>query len=264
MSDTHFKILIADTVVEIFSVYDCVHEFCLDYLTEGETDFVIRTSADDIRYERERDVSGSDAGRIPEDYPDSYLEVLACYRKIAEEMIYRDIILMHGSAVSVDGEGVLFVAESGTGKSTHADIWKQTFKDRVKIINDDKPLIKIRKDAVYVCGTPWSGKKGLNTPQDVLLKAIYKLERAGEQICINENKSVVRKGNNAVFELDRDEKWKALASQSYKSSDPLKLSYSMTLLDEIIKRIPVRRLVCDMSEKAALTAYEGAGFGSIS
>ena len=36
MSDTHFKILIADTVVEIFSVYDCVHEFCLDYLTEGD------------------------------------------------------------------------------------------------------------------------------------------------------------------------------------------------------------------------------------
>ena len=263
MSDTHFKILIAGTVVEIISAYDCVHEFCADYFTEGDADFVVRTSEEDIRHERERDEKGTSSGRIPNDYPDSYLEVLACYRKIAEEMIDRNVLLMHGSAISIDGNGVLFVAGSGTGKSTHADIWKKKFKNRVDIINDDKPLIKIKKDAVYVCGTPWSGKKGLNSPQDVLLKAIYKLERAGDESCSTDWKFVVKKGNNSVFELDHEEKWKTLASQSYKSSNSLRLAHSMTLLDEIIKKVPVRRLVCDMSEEAALTAYEGAGFGSI-
>lgn len=262
MTDTHFTILIADTAIEIISVYDCVHEFCLDYLTEKKADFTIKTTEADISFEREREDKGG--GRVPTDYPDSYLEVLACYRKIAEEMIERDIILMHGSAVAADGRGVMFVAESGTGKSTHAGIWKELFKERVQIINDDKPLIKVAGNGIFVCGTPWSGKKGVNTPINVPLRMIYKLERADGNSKSNEKMPLIAKGRNAVFELDNEDKWKAAASQSYKSGDPLKLAHSMSLLDEIIKEVPIRRLVCDMSEEAALTAYEGAGFGDIS
>ena len=71
-------------------------------------------------------------------------------------------------------------------------------------------------------------------------------------------------GNNKVYGISGDEMWKALASQSYKSADPLKLSYSMGLLDKIMQKIPVKRLVCDMTDDAAFAAYEGVFGGGIS
>ena len=264
MSDTHFKILIAGTVVEIISNYDCIHEFCKDYLTEKEPDLTISVTQSDIDFERKRDDKSSGQGRIPADYPDSYLEVLASYRKIAEEMLNRDILLMHGSAVSIDGNGIMFIAESGTGKSTHAGIWQKCFKDRVKLINDDKPLVRITDDHIYICGTPWSGKKGLNTPIDVPLKTIYKIERALGTGTKQEGQPVVNIGNNYVFDLDHDEKWAIMASQAYKSSNPLKLAHSIELTDKIMQTVPLKRLVCDMSDNAAMAAYEGVFGGGIS
>lgn len=264
MSDTLFKIKIAGTVVEISSLYDCIHEFCLDYITDEDPVFTVNIKQDDIDFEREYEEKGPEGnGRIPEDYPDSYLEVLACYRKIAEEMITRDILLMHGSAVSIDGCGVMFIAGSGTGKSTHAGIWQRCFRERAVLVNDDKPLVKITDDEIFVCGTPWSGKKGLNTPVNVPLKCIYKLERTSDVIR-DDGSPEVSIGNNKVYGISGDEMWKALASQSYKSADPLKLSYSMGLLDKIMQKIPVKRLVCDMTDDAAFAAYEGVFGGGIS
>ena len=47
----------------------------------------------------------------------------------------------------------LFLGPSGTGKSTHAQLWLQHIKD-TQLINDDNPVI--RGNMVY--GSPWSGK----------------------------------------------------------------------------------------------------------
>ena len=67
-------------------------------------------------------------------------------------------MLLHSSAVVVDGYAYLFSADSGTGKSTHTGLWKQHFGDRAYIINDDKPAIRKVDGEWYVFGTPWSGK----------------------------------------------------------------------------------------------------------
>ena len=68
----------------------------------------------------------------------------------------------HSSALELDGEGYLFTALSGTGKSTHARNWRKVFGDRVTMINDDKPLIRRIGDEYYVCGTPWMGKSNIH------------------------------------------------------------------------------------------------------
>ena len=261
MSDTHFNIKIAGKVIEVFSLYDAVHEYCADYITEESAHFTLRTSEEDITYERRREEKGNSVGRIPEDYPDSYLEILALYRKIAEEMIKYDTILMHGSALSIDGNGVLFVAASGTGKSTHASIWQRVFNDRVVLLNDDKPLVKFEGDDIFVYGTPWSGKKGLNKNARAALKMIYKIERAA---CDDQKESAgdevvptLHKGNNAVYDMSADAVWNVLCSQSYRSGDPVHLAHSIELLDRLRCKVPVKGLVCDMSDEAAVAAYQG-------
>ena len=54
--------------------------------------------------------------------------------------------IIHASSLAWRGRGVAFSANSGTGKSTHVGLWKDTFGDEVQIINDDKPAIIFDED----------------------------------------------------------------------------------------------------------------------
>ena len=62
-------------------------------------------------------------------------------------------VLCHAATISYQGKAYLFLGPSGTGKSTHAQLWLQHIKD-TQLINDDNPVI--RGNMVY--GSPWSGK----------------------------------------------------------------------------------------------------------
>ena len=108
---------------------------------------------------------------------DAYIETLAVYRKIAEQMPTYDTVLFHSSAVAVDGAAYLFAAKSGTGKSTHARLWRELLGDRAIMINDDKPLLRITDAGATVFGTPWNGKHRLGTNGSAPVRAICVLER---------------------------------------------------------------------------------------
>ena len=87
-------------------------------------------------------------------------------------------MVLHGSSVAYEGNGLVFSAPSGTGKSTHAGLWRETYGDRVVTINDDKPAIRFDDSGnPIVYGTPWSGKTELNNNVAVPLSAIVFLER---------------------------------------------------------------------------------------
>ena len=132
----------------------------------------------DILYEKEKSRREDIKEGIPiREFSDAYLETLAVYRKICSCLLDEDILLFHGSVVSVDGIGYLFTAKSGTGKSTHTKYWREYFKDRAIMINDDKPLLEIKEDRVNVYGTPWDGKHRLSCNTCVPLKAICILNR---------------------------------------------------------------------------------------
>ena len=88
----------------------------------------------------------------------------------------RDILpfgrfFLHASAVVYKGEGYLFSAPSGIGKSTHTALWRQLFPESY-ILNDDKPIILPQDKQIFVWGTPFSGKSGLHKNRKVPLKAI--------------------------------------------------------------------------------------------
>ncbi len=77
-------------------------------------------------------------------------------------------ILLHSSCVVVDGVAYAFSADSGTGKSTHTQLWLKRFGKRAHMLNDDKPALRIIDGKPYACGTPWSGKHDYSTPEIVL------------------------------------------------------------------------------------------------
>ena len=236
-----FGIELAGQTVEICSLYEYTEKLCRDYRSEKPTDIVIRILQEDI--ERERGYAAeTDAkeGRARVRYSDAYLESLAVYRKIAEAMIDRGTLLFHGSALALDGEGYIFTAQSGTGKSTHARLWRERFGGRAVTVNDDKPLLQLTEDGVFVCGTPWNGKHHLGTNTSVPVKAI----------CI-----LTRDTTNHIERIDVDEAFAILYQQTYRSKDPLKLAHTIDLLNRMAGKVALYRLGCNMDMEAAEVAY---------
>lgn len=66
----------------------------------------------------------------------------------------KDTMIIHAAVVSCEGKGYLFLGPSGTGKSTHAQLWLKHFEG-TELVNDDNPVV--RDGVVY--GSPWSGTK---------------------------------------------------------------------------------------------------------
>ena len=73
----------------------------------------------------------------------------------------QDAILIHSSSILYKDRGILFIAKSGTGKSTQARLWKEHL-DIVQV-NDDKNIIIKENDELWINGNPWSGKSFIDT-----------------------------------------------------------------------------------------------------
>ena len=95
-----------------------------------------------------------------EKYP--YLSLDSCEYMCTGSMFYSQLlrhngIMLHSSCVVVDDGAYLFTARSGTGKSTHTNLWLEKFGDRAYILNDDKPALRLENGTWFAYGTPWSG-----------------------------------------------------------------------------------------------------------
>lgn len=93
---------------------------------------------------------------------------------------YRKTILIHASTILYKGYGYPFIAESGTGKSTHSSLWLKHV-DNCELMNDDNPIVRIMDDGQpYIFGSPWSGKTPCYRPVWARLGAVTRIERASQ------------------------------------------------------------------------------------
>lgn len=240
---TTFTISIAGWKIQIKANFETTRDFCRGYLVDGKEDFSVEISEGDISFERKKSEREAAFEGIPAgNYSDRYLETLAVYRKICTELLMKDSLLFHGSVVAVDGEGYLFCAKSGTGKSTHTALWRRAFGSRAEMINDDKPLLKFTENEVLACGTPWNGKHRLGCNKMVPLKAICILERDKE---------------NHIEKIRGQEALPMLMQQSFRTGSPEGTLKLMDYLEQIIDKTNLYRLGCNMDPEAALVAYGG-------
>ena len=72
-------------------------------------------------------------------------------------LLKHNAVAIHSSVIVADNRGVLFLGESGTGKSTHTRLWRENI-DGARLLNDDSPIVRIVNEEVRVYGSPWSGK----------------------------------------------------------------------------------------------------------
>ncbi len=149
--------------------------------------------------------------------------------------------VLHASAVMVDGRAYLFSAPSGTGKSTHTELWLRHFGDRAKILNDDKPAIRVTENGIRVFGTPWSGKTDLNINTDAELAGICFLERSK---------------HNHIEEISKGEAIVLVLNQTLRPVGEKEMTQLLDTLDIVISKTPIYKMGCNISEEAAVMAYE--------
>ena len=232
---------IADLNIEVQSLFEYVHTLCRDYRTTGNAGLSIAVTPADIDLEREKSAREDEIEDVPvRNYPDGYLESLAVYRKIAEQMPDYDTFLFHGSCIAVDGTAYLFTAKSGTGKSTHTRLWRELLGSRAVMVNDDKPLIRVSETGAVAYGTPWDGKHHLSSNTAVPLKAACILERAAE---------------NRICAITPSEALPMLLQQVYRPMNAEAMGQTLRLIDRFAGSVKLYRLGCSMDISAAELSY---------
>ena len=152
-----------------------------------------------------------------------------------------DGLMIHSSAVVYKDGAYLFSADSGTGKSTHTQLWLKAFGEDAKILNDDKPAVRIIDGNVYAYGTPWSGKTDLSENIRVPLKGICFIHRSE---------------NNEIKRVEPQSIVHELLKQTMRPADKTKMTMLLKNLDELLKKVPVYSMGCNMDVEAAFVAYE--------
>ena len=153
-----------------------------------------------------------------------------------------DGLMLHSSAVELDGRAYLFSGPCGTGKSTHTKLWQQTFGPAARVYNDDKPALRRLDGKWYAYGTPWCGKDGINLNMKVPLAGICFLKQAPE---------------NRIRQLSPVEAVPKIVSQTlrkfnFRDNLDLMLSHAEKLAFEI----PVFELENRPEPEAALLSHE--------
>ena len=202
------------------------------------------------RIDADANISEETFARYRARYPeadDALIEYMVTGSLFYHALIHHDGILLHSSAVILDGKAYLFSANSGTGKSTHTALWLKAFPG-AEILNDDKPAIRFLNDGIYVYGTPWSGKTDLNLNKKVPLQGIAFLERGTE---------------NVISPMHSMKALENLLNQTVRPGEKECASKLFDLLDQLISRVPIYKLTCNMNEEAAHVSYEAMSKGEV-
>lgn len=151
-------------------------------------------------------------------------------------------LMLHSSAVSLDGRAYLFSGPCGIGKSTHTRLWQQTFGPDAQVFNDDKPPLRLLDEKWYAYGAPWCGKDGINQNTRVPLAGICFLKQADE---------------NSIRQLSSTEALPRIISQTNrKLGKKASLNLMLENVERLIQTIPIYELRNRPEPEAARLSYE--------
>ncbi len=247
MAELPFYVKLADLNIRVTPLTPDLICFCEDYLIEdppeAEIDFSIDITREVVAEERERAEALLAKGKAPWlRTSDAYLETQALAREAAAALLNYDVLLVHGACLSLDGEGYLFAAPGGVGKSTHAALWREQFGERVVMINDDKPYLRVTDDGVFAYGSPWNGAHRLGTNTSVPLKAVCFLNRDEA---------------NHIEAITLEDSYPWLFRQTWRPPDEEGRVRTLSLVDLLGRQVDLYRLGCNMDPEAALVSYDG-------
>lgn len=205
---------------------------CREYITDDESgaDIIIRTDL----YRREK---------YDEKLPYKTVAYMESAYQFYLELVNYNGFYLHSSAIVMDGRAYLFSGPSGVGKSTHTGLWQELFgAENARIINDDKPALRMMDGQWIAYGTPWCGKDGININESAPVAGVCFLKQ-GEQ--------------NSIRRMSKFEAMQRIIGQTiYKFNDAEQLDKLLKSLEDFLDKIPVYELENVPEPAAAQLSYE--------
>lgn len=226
------KINTAGLIVELEPKYDLLKSRIENYICDdGKTPDILIKLSEQFYIDRQKE--------------NPHLSLAECEYIWTASYFYGELtrfcgMMLHASCVEYEGKAYLFSAPSGTGKSTHTHLWLK-YLPGARIINDDKPALRIIDSRVYAFGTPWSGKTDENINIGVPVGGIAFLSR----------------GENKIERVPGAAVLKAFMDQTVRPVSRELVSALFDVTDTVLSTVPVYKFSCDMSEDAVKTALEG-------
>ena len=128
--------------------------------------------------------------------------------------------------VDTEGNGNLFLGQSGAGKTTMARLWQR--QPGVTVLSDDRIILRRRGSSLWMYGTPWHGGADLASPDRVPLTNVYFLGKG------TKNELIPLRGYDAAGRL--------FACSFLPFYSPQGLDFTLSFLEEIVKAIPCHEL----------------------
>ncbi len=147
------------------------------------------------------------------------------------------MVALHSASILYQEKLWLFSGRSGTGKSTHTNLWKELYG--TPVINGDLNLLALEKGQPVVHGTPWCGTSEIYDTETYPLGGIILLKQAT---------------SDSVEELSPD-KQQLLVCQRLISPTwtPQQFDNNLDFVKSITKQVLVCRLHCTKENSAAET-----------
>ena len=220
---------IADLTVEIPEAGG-MSPRCRDYLTSKTLSADITICAEQYRTDRSRELYRDKA------------EYMESGRIFTSNLLYFNGMVLHASAVALDGRAYLFSGPCGTGKSTHTGLWQQVFGEAAQVFNDDKPALRRLEDGWFAYGTPWSGKNEINVNRKVALAGICFLKQSEK---------------NEIRRLSPIEALPLVISQTmHRFRSVEKLDLMLKITEQLVQEIPIYEFYNRPEREAAMLSFQ--------
>ena len=151
-------------------------------------------------------------------------------------------VWLHSSTIMHNSAAICFSASSGTGKTTHTNLWREAFPG-VEVINGDMGYMFAKGPQAFFYSAPWSGNSEECMNATAPVKAIVFLEQAKE---------------NYIRKLSADEAFMRISTRcflpAWDKSLYIKAIDTTELLAGIVDSYLLR---CLPNESAARVCYHG-------
>lgn len=147
----------------------------------------------------------------------------------------RGMYAIHSASILYRGQAWLFSGVSGTGKSTHTNLWQRLYG--TEILNGDLNLLAFEGGRPVIRGIPWCGTSGIFSKDTLPLGGIILLKQAP---------------TDSIVELPPDKK-ALLIMQRFISPmwTAKQLEESVKFAERLSQKISVCRLQCTKNDSAA-------------
>ena len=226
----------ADFFVEINPIYDYTKKMIKFFETdETPTDDIItlgekHCNDDYIKY-----------NELHPEVPVDEAEHIYLATEFFAKILKFNAIMLHSSAVKYGGKCYLFSADCGVGKSTHTSLWEEVYGDKVEIINDDKPIIRLVNNKLMVYGSPFAGGTMKFKDDSGELEAIVFL---------------VRSEDNSIEELSKQKAFKFLFKETMRRIGKKQMNNSLNMIDKILENCRFYILRCNMDKSSAILSHD--------